>query len=102
MEQPPLTVRVRTINGRHAEIDVKGEVDANSQDLLRTEMLGLIDQGATDLVLDLREVTFLDSSGLRGMIEAIQKGATLKLRHLQPAVQQVFDIVKIPGVTIER
>lgn len=101
MDEPLLTVRLRTLNGRHAEIEAKGEVDASTQELLRSEMLGVIDKGATDLVLDLREVSFLDSSGLRGMIEALQKGATLRLQHLQPAVQQVFDIVAIPGITIE-
>lgn len=101
MDEPHLTVRVRTINGRHAEIEVKGEVDASTQALLRGELLALVDKGAVDLVVDMADVTFLDSSGLRGLIESIQRGATLKLRHLQPAVQQVFDIVTIPGVTIE-
>ncbi len=102
MDEPLLTVNVRTLNGRHAEVEVKGEVDSSTQDLLRRELLGLIDKGALDLVVDLREVSFLDSSGLRGMIESVQRGATLRLRHLQPAVQKVFDIVTIPGVTIER
>lgn len=102
MDESLLTVRLRTLNGRHAEIEAKGEVDASSQELLRSELLGAIEKGATDLVVDLSEVTFLDSSGLRGMIEALQKGATLRLRGLQPAVQQVFDIVTIPGITIER
>lgn len=101
MDAPLLNVTVRTVNGRHAEIDVSGEVDASTQDALRNQLLALVDKGAVDLVVDFREVSFLDSSGLRGLIEAIQRGAQLRLRHLQPAVQQVFDIVTIPGVTIE-
>jgi anti-anti-sigma factor len=101
MDTPLLTVSLRTLNGRHAEIEAKGEVDVSTQELLRNQMLDVIAKGATDLVVDLREVSFLDSSGLRGMIDALKQGATLKLRHLQPAVQQVFDIVAIPGITIE-
>lgn len=101
MDAPLLTVTVRTRNGRHAEIEAKGEVDVSTQELLRDQLLSLVEQGATDLVVDLRDVSFLDSSGLRGMIEAIQRGASLRLRHLQPAVRQVFDIVTIPQITIE-
>lgn len=101
MDEPLLTVTLRTLNGRHAEIEAKGEIDASSQDLLRTKLIEVIDKGATDLVVDLADVSFLDSSGLRGLIEALQRGATLRLRRLQPAVQQVFDIVSIPGITID-
>jgi anti-sigma B factor antagonist len=101
MDEPLLSVTLRTLNGRHAEIDAVGEIDVSTQDLLRTELLNAIDKGAVDLVVDLSGVSFLDSSGLRGMIEALQRGATLRLRRPQPAVQQVFDIVTIPGLTIE-
>lgn len=101
MNESPLSVRLRTLNGRHAEVEAHGEVDVSTQDLLRRQLLDAVEQGATDIVVDLGGVTFLDSSGLRGMIEAIQQGAHLRLRRLQPAVKQVFDIVTIPGVTIE-
>lgn len=98
--ETPLTVTLRTLNGRHAELEAAGEVDASTQDILRGQLLEAIDKGATDLVLDLSEVTFLDSSGLRGLVEAVQRGASVRLTHLRPAVQQVFDIVKIPGITV--
>ncbi len=101
MDKPLLTVALRTLNGAHAEIEAAGEVDASTQDLLRSQLLEVIAKGARDLVIDLAGVSFLDSSGLRGLIEAVQKGASLRLRHLQPAVQQVFDIVTIPGITTE-
>ncbi len=100
--EPLLTVTVQTVNGKHAELALKGEVDSGSYTELRQPLLDLIDSGATDIVIDLAEVTFLDSSGLRGLIEGIQRGATITLRHLRPAVQVVFDIVEIPGLTILR
>jgi anti-anti-sigma factor len=99
--QPLLTVTHRTTNGNRAEFAAAGEIDASTHEQLRTAMLAAIDGGAKDLVVDLSDVTFLDSSGLRGLIESIRSGATVTLRHLRPAVQQVFDIVNIPGIKIE-
>lgn len=99
--ESPLVVTLRTLDGSEAEIVVAGEVDAFTQDLLREQLLDVVARGATHVVVDLSDVSFLDSSGLRGMVEALQRGATLTLRHLQPAVQRVFDVVTIPGITIE-
>jgi len=96
-----LTVTVQSLNGKHAEIVAKGEIDASTQDQLRVVLLDVIDRGATDLVVNMADVTFLDSSGLRGLIEALQLGASLTLKRLQPAVRLVFDIVEIPGLKIE-
>jgi anti-sigma B factor antagonist len=96
-----LNVKLQTLNGRHAELSAEGEIDASTQDQLRSLLFDVIARGATDLVLDLGAVTFLDSSGLRGIVEAIQRGATIKVRKPQPAVQIVFDIVEIPGLTVE-
>lgn len=101
MSETPLTVTLRSIDGARAEVVAVGEVDASTQDRLRDQLIDALEQGATEVVVDLRDVTFLDSSGLRGMVEAVQRGAVLTLRHLQPAVQRVFDVVTIPGITVE-
>jgi anti-anti-sigma factor len=96
-----LTVTVRSVNGQHAELAVAGEVDVSSETVLRDALVRLVKDGATDLGVDLADVTFLDSSGLRSLIEVIQLGSTLTLRHLRPAVRLVFDIVTIPKLVIE-
>ena len=96
-----LTVTPKPVNGNHAEFVVAGEVDAATHHLLRDALVAAVDGGATDLVIDMADVTFMDSSGLRGLVESIRLGAHVTLRSLRPAVQQVFDIVKIRGITIE-
>jgi anti-anti-sigma factor len=96
-----LTVKLEKLNGKHAELAAHGEIDASTQDQLRSLLLDVLDKGADDVVIDLANVTFLDSSGLRGLIEAIQRGASIRLRNLQPAVRLVFDIVEIPGLTVD-
>ncbi|MEY2419328.1 MAG: hypothetical protein QOG90_2008 [Actinomycetota bacterium] len=97
----PLDVRVQTLNGRHAELALKGELDASTFDVLRERLNEVIDKGATDVVMDLADLSFLDSSGLRGLIEGVQRGAQLTLCNLQPSVKLVFDIVEIPGITVK-
>lgn len=96
-----LTVTVRSENGQRAEIAVAGEVDMSTEAQLRNPLVELVGRGAKNLVVDMTEVTFLDSSGLRGMLEVIRLGAHLTLRHMRPAVRTVFDIVTIPSLTIE-
>ncbi len=96
-----LTVTVRSENGQHAELVVAGEVDMSTEAKLRDPLVELVGRGVKNLVVDMAEVTFLDSSGLRGLLEAIRLGAHLTLRHLRPAVRTVFDIVTLPSVTIE-
>jgi|SRR5437868_3477535 anti-anti-sigma factor len=97
----PLDIRLKTLNGKHAELSLKGELDASTCDALRERLIEIIDKGASDVVIDLTDLSFLDSSGLRALIEAVQRGAQITLRHLQPAVQLVFDIVEIQGITTQ-
>ena len=81
---------------------VKGELDVSTCEVLRAQLLDVIDKGASDIVIDMADLSFMDSSGLRGLIEGVQRGAQLTLRRLQPAVQLVFDIVEIPGITVQQ
>lgn len=99
--EAPLVVRVQTLNGKHAELALKGELDVSTCEVLKERLIEVIDKGASDIVMDLADLSFLDSSGLRGLIDGVQRGAELTLRHLQPAVQLVFDIVEIPGITVQ-
>ena len=96
-----LTVTAKPVNGNHAEFVVAGEVDAATHHLLRNALVAAVEGGAKDLVIDMSDVTFMDSSGLRGLVESIRLGAGVTLRHVRPAVQQVFDIVAIRGIQIE-
>jgi anti-anti-sigma factor len=48
-----------------AELAISGEVDlAGTDELLRTATAALADNACDDLVLDLSEVSFIDSAGL--------------------------------------
>ena len=50
--------------GVHTVVGVTGEIDVATAPALRDSVLGLLNRGATSLVLDLRGVTFVDSTGV--------------------------------------
>ena len=74
----------------------RGEIDFDSAEVLSTRLSSLIDHGASVIVLDAGEVTFLDSSGLRVIIAAANRlralGGQLFIEGMSGAVQRVLEI----------
>ena len=67
--QPPLQIDVL----RKDDIAVAmcaGEVDLATADQLESRLLRALDEGARDVVVNLRDVTFIDSSGLSALLRA--------------------------------
>lgn len=77
-------------------VHLEGDIDLAAADgLLRrlTTATGLSD----DVVIDLREVTFLDSSGVGILAQAVKLGATLVVDEAPPNVQRVIEISGLSG-----
>jgi anti-sigma B factor antagonist len=53
-----------TTTGPAVRVTTSGEIDSSSAPQLRAELDALLDGGANELVIDLCDVTFLDSAGL--------------------------------------
>jgi anti-anti-sigma factor len=73
---------------------VVGEIDSLTAPALEPALKPLIDSGGT-VILDMRRVTFMDSSGLRAILAATQalKGrGRLVLRNPQPIVVRVLEV----------
>ena len=83
---------------------VHGDVDLATADLLRAEIRAASEQAAT-VVLDLREVSFMDTQGLAVVIEA-QQAATEEERRFAitrapEKVHRLFDMIGLtPRLTI--
>ncbi len=89
-------MRVTFDRGDNAIIaSVHGEIDADN---CREFGEALLDEsgGAPDLVVDLSELTFIDSSGISELLKAVEaargRGQTLRLRQPTPAVHRVLEI----------
>ena len=54
-------------------ITVSGEVDLATSPELDTAIIAAIDSGATSVVIDLTDVSFMDSSGLGVIVRALKR-----------------------------
>lgn len=59
--------------GGRVVVTVSGEVDVSSADALRDELRLLVDEGHTDLVVDLSAVSFMDSTGLGVLVGTLKR-----------------------------
>lgn len=77
-------------------IPLHGRIDAVTSPQVSATVRTQIDAGARSLLLDLSDVPFLSSSGLRALLlirkELMTLGGELRLAALQPQVLEVFDI----------
>ena len=94
----------------HAEgsaqvVAVRGDVDLATADVLRGELRSAAAQAKT-VVLDLREVSFMDTQGLAVVIEAqqdaMQDDWRFVLTRAPDRVHRLFDMIGLtPRLTIE-
>ena len=64
-------------------------------------MREVVDAGATDIVLDLGSVTFMDSSGLGAIVSVMKyigREKTFRLAALTAAVDKVFKLTRMDSV----
>ena len=65
------------VSGNQGTIFLKDKIYVSDASLLRDDLLEIIDQGVTDLRMDLSGLTYIDSSGL-GTLVTINKRAKEK------------------------
>ena len=77
-------------------------LDANNSEELKGELHRLFEGGIKDLVIDLKEVLFIDSSGLGVLVSGYKNASTnhgsLKLSSLQSQVKSMFELTRLHRV----
>jgi anti-sigma B factor antagonist len=85
-----------------AVVALTGEVDLYNAPQLKDELVRLIEGGATTIVVDLAETTFIDSTTLGVLIGGVKRlrpaGGRLELVVADPAVRKVFEITGLDRV----
>ncbi len=84
-------------------ITVKGEIDLHSSPQLRTSLLALLQKtGAKILVINLKNVSYMDSSAIAVLVETLQKlrklGGKVCLTNLQPRVKGLLEIARLNSI----
>lgn len=82
---------VFTIQVKRATVDISGN--------LKNAMLENIEQGNTNLIVDINQAEFVDSSFLgalvAGLKRATMKNGDLKIVGLQPPVRAMFELTRL-------
>jgi anti-sigma B factor antagonist len=76
-------------------VKLAGEFDLSNASLLRERLAGAIESKASRIVIDMGDVTFIDSSGLAEMVLArnnLASDRSIVISNLRPSVQKVFDL----------
>ncbi|GAB4469509.1 MAG: anti-sigma factor antagonist [Anaerolineae bacterium] len=78
-------------------ITPRGRLDSSASPQLEEVLMGLIDKGQAWLVVDMAEVTYISSRGLKTLVAAWRAaralGGDLYLSGLTPHVQSIFEMV---------
>ena len=89
--------------GRQAVVTVRGEVDAFNAPEIRLELRRLIEaEGARTLIIDLTDVTFLDSSALGALVGTVRRlnehDGQLKIVRPKGGAARIFQLTGLDSV----
>ncbi len=91
-----------TAQGARTVVHVGGEIDVYTAPALRRHLDEQIQRGCRDLVVDLAEVTFLDSTGLGVLVGRLKlirsQGGIMRIVATQERVLKVFTITGLDRV----
>ncbi len=80
-------------------VELKGSLDTETSPLLQEELNEIIDEKTKTVLIDMKGVTYISSSGI-GIIIGVkkklkQKQANFAMIDLQPQIEKVFNAMKI-------
>ena len=99
-----LTIHVAPGKPGVAHVSLAGTLDTDTSPQLEKALAG-VDAGVLLLALDMKELEYISSAGLRVLFAAQKrqeaKGGKVVARNLSPGVRKVFEIVKaLPGMQV--
>jgi anti-anti-sigma factor len=109
MRQEQLTIDI-VRDSASVTMRLSGEIDMCTAELFREAALAAIDQGHTDVHIDLSAVTFMDSTGLNALLATSRRAESAggRLQLVDPpravkrvlevtGVKQLFEIAEVPA-----
>jgi anti-sigma B factor antagonist len=94
--QAKLEVLNEVLDGQVQVIGLRGELDVATASQLAQPLSDAVESGRTEVVVDLSELTFMDSTGLlvllNGLRRLFRKGGRLAVTCTNPTVLRLFEI----------
>lgn len=92
-----------SVNIRQSEkislVDVKGRLTSFEAHAFRETIHGLLSQGHMNIILNLTELEYLDSSGIgelvRNYLTVVKKGGAMKVIGLAPKVEEILKVTQL-------
>jgi anti-sigma B factor antagonist len=85
-----------------AVVSLEGELDLAAAPQLRECLVGLAERGATDIVLDVAQLEFIDSTGLSVLVMALNRtraaGGSTVLRQPSPSILRLLEITGLLAI----
>jgi anti-sigma B factor antagonist len=86
--------------GNVAIVDLSGRITlGETTGILRDELRSLLAQGKKNIVLNMKDVSYVDSAGLGELVgaytTATNQGGAVKLLHLQGKMRDLMQITKL-------
>lgn len=87
-------------SGNVALVELGGKITIGAGDIqLRDTIKNVLDGGTHDILVDMKEVTAMDSSGIGELVGCYttvsNKGGKLKLLHLPPKITDVLTVTQL-------
>src|SRR6478609_2824772 len=102
----PLTLTTSPLKALGHVIKLKGSLDTHTFGQLDAELQRLEAAGAPLVALDLAELTYISSAGLRVILKGVRglakHGGILKLFNPQPQIAKVFEVIGVLPVPVNQ
>jgi anti-sigma B factor antagonist len=102
MKKEPSSSPQTKRQSRSNVLPLKGEIDLHVSPTITASLNEMIEKKPEHLVVDLSDVSYIDSAGLAALIEAMQKvegyGGKFMLVGLQETVRSIFEISRLDQV----
>jgi anti-sigma B factor antagonist len=95
-----MTEAIREVNG-NLVVTLTGEIDLDRAPAVRRQLLDCVKR-QQDVLVDLSAVTYIDSSGIASLVEALQwakrRGSDLRLVAVSAQAIRVFELARLDKV----
>ena len=102
MKKDPASSNITPRQSRFNVVPLKGEIDLHVSPIVTASLTAMIEKKPERMVIDLSDVTYIDSAGLAALIQAMQKveayGGKFLLAGLQETVRSIFEISRLDQV----